>query len=112
MIALVVHGASSVPHLEHDGPPVLPCEQTNPELWFAEQPRHVDMAKLLCQSCPIRQRCLADALQRGEPWGVWGGEIFIHGAIVPTKRGRGRPRTRPRTPAPPQPTPAWPPTGR
>jgi hypothetical protein len=33
-----------------------------------------------------------DALKRREPWGVWGGELFLRGAIVPRKRRRGRPR--------------------
>jgi WhiB family redox-sensing transcriptional regulator len=31
-------------------------------------------------------------LERGEPWGVWGGEIFERGAVVARKRPRGRPR--------------------
>ena len=39
-----------------------------------------------------RLACLAGALERGEPWGVWGGELLISGAIVPRKRPRGRPR--------------------
>src|SRR5260370_1204468 len=36
--------------------------------------------------------CLAGALKRQELWGVWGGELFLRGAIVPRKRPRGRPR--------------------
>jgi WhiB family transcriptional regulator, redox-sensing transcriptional regulator len=32
-------------------------------------------------------------LERSEPWGVWGGELFQHGAIIADKRARGRPRT-------------------
>ena len=36
--------------------------------------------------------CLAGALGREEPWGVWGGEIFERGAVIPRKRPRGRPR--------------------
>jgi WhiB family redox-sensing transcriptional regulator len=31
-------------------------------------------------------------VDRAEPWGVWGGEIFERGAVVPRKRPRGRPR--------------------
>ncbi|OZB46955.1 MAG: transcription factor WhiB, partial [Cellulomonas sp. 14-74-6] len=27
-----------------------------------------------------------------EPWGVWGGEVFVAGQVVAVKRGRGRPR--------------------
>ncbi len=31
------------------------------------------------------------ALTRREPWGVWGGELFVNGKIVAQKRKRGRP---------------------
>ena len=39
-----------------------------------------------------RLACLAGALERREPWGVWGGELLMRGAIVPRKLPRGRPR--------------------
>ncbi len=39
----------------------------------------------------IRTRVLA-ALERAEPWGVWGGEILDRGSILSFKRPRGRPR--------------------
>ena len=32
------------------------------------------------------------ALERREPWGVWGGELLLRGIVVPRKRPRGRPR--------------------
>jgi WhiB family redox-sensing transcriptional regulator len=35
--------------------------------------------------------CLAGALARREPWGVWGGQLFRNGRILATKRRRGRP---------------------
>jgi WhiB family redox-sensing transcriptional regulator len=65
---------------------------TNPDLFFAESPLDVARAKDLCAGCQVRAACLAGALDRGEPWGVWGGELLLRGAIVPTKRARGRPR--------------------
>jgi WhiB family transcriptional regulator, redox-sensing transcriptional regulator len=71
--------------------PDLPCTE-EPELFFAESPDDVEMAKALCRECPARAACLAGALRRREPWGVWGGELFLQGAIVPRKRPRGRPR--------------------
>jgi WhiB family redox-sensing transcriptional regulator len=70
----------------------MPCRVNDSELWFAESPADVEFAKSLCQACPVRQACLAGALQRGEPWGVWGGELFLAGVVVPRKRPRGRPR--------------------
>lgn len=69
----------------------LPCAG-DPDLFFAESPDDVELAKSLCSDCPIRSACLAGAIERREPWGVWGGELFIRGEIVPRKRGRGRPR--------------------
>ena len=70
---------------------VLPC-QTRPELFFAEHARALAEAQRLCAGCPMREMCLAGALERGEVYGVWGGQILLAGEVVPFKRGRGRPR--------------------
>ena len=75
--------------------PALPCHVNDADLWFAEHPAELEQAKALCADCPIRRECLAAALEREEPWGVWGGEIFERGAIVARKRPRGRPRKNP-----------------
>ncbi|MGI8535679.1 MAG: WhiB family transcriptional regulator [Mycobacteriales bacterium] len=72
--------------------PVLPCWTADPDLWFAESPQSVEDAKSLCVPCPLREACLAGALDRREPWGVWGGQLVVHGVVVPRKRPRGRPR--------------------
>ena len=69
----------------------LPCRASHPQLWFSERPAELELAKARCRPCPLRQACLAGAMQRSEPWGVWGGEIFDHGRIVGRKRPRGRP---------------------
>jgi WhiB family transcriptional regulator, redox-sensing transcriptional regulator len=69
----------------------LPCRTDEADLWFAERPEQLGRAQALCQECPIRNQCLAGALVRREPWGVWGGEIFERGQVIPFKRGRGRP---------------------
>ncbi len=52
----------------------------------------MELAKALCLDCPVRRECLAGALERREPWGVWGGELFLQGVVIPRKRPRGRPR--------------------
>lgn len=78
-----------VPDLE------LPCRTGDADLWFAEAPADLDRAKRLCTDCPIRESCLAGAVERREPWGVWGGEIFERGVVVARKRPRGRPRKKP-----------------
>ena len=76
-------------HVEVDP---LPCRREDPELFFAESPSDVELAKALCGSCPVRAACLTGALERREPWGVWGGQLVVQGAVVPRKRPRGRPR--------------------
>jgi WhiB family transcriptional regulator, redox-sensing transcriptional regulator len=90
----------------------LPCTQ-DPELFFAESPQEVEQAKAMCRGCGARFACLAGALERREPWGVWGGELLMHGAIAPGKRPRGRPRKTERPPdrspaAKRPPTRSWP----
>ena len=75
----------------------LPCRLADPDLFFAESPNDVESAKSLCVDCPSREACLAGALDRQEPWGVWGGELLVAGVIVARKRPRGRPRKYPVT---------------
>jgi WhiB family transcriptional regulator, redox-sensing transcriptional regulator len=70
----------------------LPCRVLDADLWFAEAPADLERAKALCAGCPVRIGCLAGALDRREPWGVWGGEIFSQGTVIERKRPRGRPR--------------------
>lgn len=70
----------------------LPCRIQDADLWFAETPAELEQAKAFCADCPARAACLAGALGRREPWGVWGGEIFDHGVVITRKRPRGRPR--------------------
>ncbi|BDZ57145.1 transcriptional regulator WhiB [Barrientosiimonas endolithica] len=73
----------------------LPCRVNDPELWFAERPEDVEFAKALCAACPLQQACLDGAKDRREPWGVWGGQLFQQGVVIPRKRPRGRPRKHP-----------------
>ena len=51
----------------------LPCHREDPELFFAESPSDVELAKSLCGTCPVRTECLAEALDNQIEWGVWGG---------------------------------------
>lgn len=70
----------------------FPCHVNDPELWFAEAPDVLERAKALCAACPVQRSCLDGALERREPWGVWGGHLVQQGVVVPRKRPRGRPR--------------------
>ena len=69
-----------------------PCRSHEPELWFSDVAEDIATAQRLCRSCPLRTACLAGAVERREPWGVWGGELFERGVIVARRRPKGRPR--------------------
>lgn len=60
-------------------------------LFFSDHVVEIARAKAICAKCTLRERCLAEALARAEPWGVWGGELLESGRIVAVKRPRGRP---------------------
>ena len=66
--------------------------RTPRDLFFSERPADLEQAKSLCAGCPLIDECRQGALDRAEPWGVWGGAIFDAGRIIAVKRGRGRPR--------------------
>ncbi len=84
--------AGSLDPLDRRAPVDLPCRVHGPDLWFADAPRELERAKVLCGYCPAKSGCLAGAIERREPAGVWGGQIFHHGQILAYKRPRGRPR--------------------
>jgi WhiB family redox-sensing transcriptional regulator len=73
----------------------LPCSD-DARLWFSDVPADLELAKTLCGTCPLRRPCLAGAVERREPCGVWGGEIFENGRIIAFKRPRGHPGRRAR----------------
>lgn len=68
----------------------LPCTE-DPRLWFSDLPADLELAKASCRKCPLRGPCIAGAIERAEPCGVWGGELFDRGVIAARKRPRGRP---------------------
>lgn len=75
---------------------LLPCQDRGAaDLFFSERPADLERAKALCAGCPLRTECLAGALERREPWGVWGGAIFQAGTVIAVKRPRGRPPKNP-----------------
>jgi WhiB family transcriptional regulator, redox-sensing transcriptional regulator len=61
------------------------------DVFFSGEPQDIARAKRMCLSCRVLIPCLEGALERREPWGVWGGQLFLDGTIVAIKRRRGRP---------------------
>jgi WhiB family redox-sensing transcriptional regulator len=50
------------------------CRQVDPDLFFPDQEKATtQQAVAICVRCPVRDECLARALDQGERFGVWGG---------------------------------------
>lgn len=64
-------------------------------LFFSEDDHDLARAKAICRPCGLRESCLAGAIERFEPYGVWGGKLVLDGVPVEVKRKRGRPRKNP-----------------
>ena len=65
-------------------------------LFFSEDLGDITRAKHVCATCPVMAHCLEQAVVNAEPWGVWGGQLFVNGKVLAVKRRRGRPRKHPR----------------
>ncbi|MCF3131944.1 WhiB family transcriptional regulator [Streptomyces olivochromogenes] len=48
------------------------CRSFNPDELFVDGP-HQNRAKAVCTGCQVRIECLAEALDNGLVFGVWGG---------------------------------------
>lgn len=64
-------------------------------LFFSEEPIDIARAKSICRDCPLADPCFEGAVERSEPWGVWGGQLFFNGKVLAFKRKRGRPPKNP-----------------
>jgi WhiB family transcriptional regulator, redox-sensing transcriptional regulator len=54
------------------------CRDIDPDLFFpvgtgGPALQQIARAKAVCWGCPVRERCLTDALESGQDAGVWGG---------------------------------------
>lgn len=48
------------------------CRKYSPDV-MDDSSLTIVQAKLICAACPVVDACLALAMERNEPWGVWGG---------------------------------------
>ena len=60
-------------------------------LFFSDDDHELARAKAICRTCGLRDACLAGAIERQEPYGVWGGMLVLDGNPVEFQRRRGRP---------------------
>ncbi|MDG2301011.1 MAG: WhiB family transcriptional regulator [Acidimicrobiales bacterium] len=60
-------------------------------IFFSEEIHEISKAKSICARCPVISPCLEGAIEREEPCGVWGGQLFMNGKVLMIKRRRGRP---------------------
>ena len=65
-------------------------------LYFSDEIGDIAQAKRICSTCPVLEPCLAGAIARRERSGVWGGQLFVNGRVLASKRQRGRPPRIPR----------------
>lgn len=68
------------------------CAETDPEIFFPEKGEggKVRQARRLCASCDVREACREYAIQRGEPYGIWGGTTADERRRIRAERRRGR----------------------
>lgn len=71
-------------------------ETSSNDVFFSEELQDIAAAKTICAECPVVAPCLEGAIERREPWGVWGGQLFMNGKVLMVKRRRGRPPKVPR----------------
>lgn len=62
------------------------CAETDPEIFFPDKGGSAQPAKSVCAGCEVSAQCLADAVSRGETWGIWGGRTAHE------RRGLSKPR--------------------
>lgn len=60
--------------------------QDDPDIFFSDEESDISKAKELCSSCPVKDRCLRQATEDEEQFGVWGGELFpLGGKVISTR---------------------------
>ena len=65
-------------------------------LFFSDDDLELARAKAICRTCGLQESCLSGAIEREEPYGVWGGKLVLDGVPVEFKRKRGRPPKHPK----------------
>ena len=77
---------------------------SQPDIFFSSPRDRIDgdtkhkdeteRAKEICAGCPIKRDCLLWALERGEPYGIWGGYDYDERCIIAPFKGFAPPERR------------------
>lgn len=68
------------------------CLGVDPDLFFPGLGEDAEPAKKICAECPIRERCLDDAIERGEKYGSGAGSPSVNGDASAGSDCRNAPR--------------------
>ncbi len=58
---------------------MTPCTDILTDYWTSDDPQERMEAAELCVPCPVREACLAGAMERREAFGVWASVDFSYG---------------------------------
>lgn len=58
-------------------------------------PAEAAECRALCAGCPVRERCLVEALSTGEAWGIWGGLDAAEREPLAEQQGHPAPAVKP-----------------
>ncbi len=95
----IVDSATATESDEERGTSYARCSDGNgtlAHLFFSDDDHELARAKAICRPCGLKESCLSGALEREEPYGVWGGMLVLDGVPVEVKRKRGRPPKHPK----------------
>lgn len=65
------------------------------DLDFVEPGEQLAECRALCARCPVAELCLAEALDNGEAWGIWGGLDTDEREQLAAESGRPAPVVKP-----------------
>ncbi len=91
----LVRPAPDTADREHDWRDTGACGgHDDPDIWYAgmngvEARAHTYEAQAICRGCPVLEECGGWALDRREPWGVWGALTEGERRSILRQRGRG-----------------------
>jgi len=67
------------------------CSDYDPDVFDPADQDALVEAQTVCAACPVKARCLALGVSRGE-WGVWGGVLLEGGKPLDKVKQPGRPK--------------------